>query len=285
MYLQNDQMVATIGGATFRTFNGPSNPQFVFDPDGLNDFWESATTRRDDTVYPNGWGNFREPTRRGTVTFTISGTARADTPRELMDLRDLLMGICNDGAYKEFVVTTSSGIRRSRNVTLEGTPKWVQHHDTFALFQISFYSPEPYLYGDSKEIILGEGQQPGGLAFPLSFPLNFGGPVKAQVVTMENAGNTPAWPKFIITGNLDFGFKLDDNRGNQIVYNGMVTTQSPVTLDMAKGTAIQNNQDRSTLLGYREWFSIPAKGSIRPTFEVIQAGTGWATGYFRDTWT
>lgn len=63
MYLQNDQMVATIDGVVFRTFNSSINPQFILDPNGLNDFWESATTRRDDTAYPNGWAHESYPNR------------------------------------------------------------------------------------------------------------------------------------------------------------------------------------------------------------------------------
>lgn len=285
MYLKTDQQVAQIGSVIFRTFNAPNDPQFVMDPAGLNDFWETATTRRDTTPYPNGWGDFQEPARRGSITFSISGTARASTPQELMFLRDQLMSIGNDGTYSYFKVTTSSGIERSRLVSLEGSPRWMQEHDTFASFKISFYSPEPYLYGDRKEIVLGEGLLAGGLDFPIAYPIDYGSPIRPEVVTVENIGNTPAWPVFEITGEFASGFTISNNLGSQVVYNGMVSSSAPVTIDMRKGAALQNGLDRSTLLGFRQWFSIPAYGSLRPTFRPIQAGSGWCTVIFRDTWT
>lgn len=285
VYLVNEGLMATIDGAVFRTYNGPQDPQFIFDEEGLNDFWDSATVRRDDTAYPNGWGDFREPSRRGSVTFSLSGAARARDPRELYALRDQLMGICNDGTYKEFVVRSETGIRRTRTVTLDGSPKWVQKTDTAALFKISFYSPSPYLYGDTKTVDLGQGILAGGLSMPIAYPMDYGNPIVPEIVTLENEGNTHAWPTFVVTGSFPSGFIITDNLGNQVVYNGLITHASPVVINMEKGQATQGGNDRSTLLGRRDWFSIPPRGSIRATFTPLQQGQGWCTATFRDTWT
>src|SRR4030095_5702122 len=185
--------------------------------------------------------------------------------------------------YDTLTVETAAG-KRYATVGFEGTPAWTIQSDKFATFKIDFYAPDPYLYGDQRSDKVGANSVQGGLRYVLTYPLNYNiiGGDAAQ--TIQNSGNSTAYPVFKVTGDYFSGFMLSDGLGNFVKFDGMVTFSSPVTIDMGRGVAFQGGVDKTTLLSRRDWFGIPAGKTIAPIFTPIQNGSGWCDIIYRDTW-
>lgn len=289
MYLKNEAIVVNIGRETFRSHAIPST-EFILDPTAIIGWYDGVSVRRENTVRPNSWGDFSEKGRFSSRSISLSGTAvvpRTPAPvstADLHELRDRFMSILNNGDYGEIEVIDSSGIKYA-TVGLDSAPAWIVRHDTVATWKLDLYAPDPRIYGIQEELRIGDSTPNGGLLYPLSYPLNYHTPnasVTSQVIS--NNGNTESWPQFKVTGVYPTGFTVTNNRNKKVVYTGLVTMESPVTIDMARGTAFQNGVDKTSLVSVRDWFSIPAKSSIRPSFTTQQDGTGWCDVFFRDTW-
>lgn len=283
MYLKSEKIIVNVDGVRFTSFQ-TALPQFVLDPIAITGWYDGVDIRRDITSRPTSWGDFAEGGRMAARLVAFNGTAIAKTSRQLGDMRDQFMSIYNDGGFREMSLEDSSGTRYL-NAGLEGQPIWLRQSDTVASWRIALYAPDPRILGAERRETLGDGGASGGLKYPLTYPLDYNtetDTVEAKVIS--NAGNTASWPKFTVTGNYSAGFTISNGAGRQVEYTGMVTTQAPVVIDMAKGTATQGGIDKTILVRKRQWFSIPAKGSIRPEFKATQSGTGWCGIIYRDTW-
>lgn len=282
MILHNDDLVVTIGTTIFRA-KPYMAPQFVFDPDALQGFFDGVNVKRNETTRPNQWGDFRETALLGARHLTLTGTAVATTPAQLLSMRDEFTSILTHGGYTEITVENSTE-KRYITVGLEGSPSWVQKIDTAALWKLELYAPDPRMYGSQQSIQITDSTVSGGMDYPMNYPVNYGGGIKVQAVSMENRGNTNSWPVFKVTGDFFAGFNITDGAGKIITYDGVVTMTAPVTIDTGAGTATQNGVDKSSSLSRRDWFSIPAKKSIQPMFLPKQDAVGWCDIMFRDTW-
>lgn len=288
MYLKTDQIVIEIDGTFLRSFS-TSDPQFILDPDAIQGWYDGPATRRSAAPRSNGWGDFPEKSEQGSRTITLSGTARARSATDLLKLRDELVGLFADGAYRNMRVTTRDGARNA-TVGIESSPSWIRQGDSLAVWKLDLYAPDPRVYSEEHgPLPLGGGTPPTGLSYPISYPMNYGNSVDRSQGFIGNAGNTEAWPKFVAKGNMPYGFVIHNNAGKTVRYLGMVTTAAPVTIDMSTGTASQNGIDRTSLVDIRDWFSIPAGGSISPAFDPIQNGilpvaAASCAILYRDTW-
>jgi hypothetical protein len=282
MILQRDILNLTIGSTVFRS-SPYMNPQFVFDDNALVGFYDGVNVKRTEAVRPNQWGDFSEPGLFGPRTLTLTGTAVADSALQLHEMRDEFTSLLAHGGYEEIEIENASG-HRYLTVALSGSASWVQKIDTAAVWKLELYAPDPRMYGPQRIAQISDGASFGGLNFPLSYPLSFGGPVTQPALTIENNGNTESWPVFVVTGEYHSGFKIWDGLNNFINYDGIVTNQSPVKIDTLRGTATQDGVDKSTLLSRRDWFSIPPNSSISPRFLPVQGASGWCDIMYRDTY-
>lgn len=282
MILQKDTLFVTIGNTVFRSSRF-QNPQFVFDEDALKGFLDGVNVKRTEAARPNKWGDFSEPGLLGPRNLTLTGTAVADSPSQLMQMRDEFAALLTDGKYQEIEIQTTA-TTRYLNVALAGSSSWVQKLDNVALWKLELYAPDPRMYGAQKSAQITDSTVNGGMDFPIDYPLDYGGPIQSQAVSISNAGNTDAWPVFKVTGDYFSGFQITDGLNSVITYEGIVTLTAPVFIDTAKGTAIQNGTNKSSLLTRRDWFSIPAGSSLSPRFFPIQDAFGWCDIMYRDTW-
>lgn len=283
MILKNDDLFVTINNTIFRG-KQHLKPQFVFDPDALQGFFDGVGVKRSDTSRPNQWGDFREPGLLNSRHMTMSGAAVAENPAQLLAMRDEFTSLLIHGEFQEISVQNVTETRYI-TVTLDGTPSWVQKGDTVAVWKLDLYAPDPRMYGRTLGLQITDSTISGGIDYPLNYPMNYGGGTKlVQALTMTNNGNTHSWPKFMVTGNFFEGFTVTDNAGNFITYDGVVTMSAPVTIDTGTGTAMQGGSDKSSLLSRRDWFSIPPGQTIQPSFLPKLDSVGWCDIIYRDTW-
>lgn len=259
------------------------NKQIVLDPNAITGWLDGPGTRRDTTPRLAVDGDFYEPAVNSARMISITATAIALTPSLLQQLRDELMGQCEDGTYEELWITTDTQ-QRMALVGYEGTPQWVPLSDTAASVKIDLYAPDPRVYGDWQSFTLSQGGNSGSLKYPLKYPLNFFRPASERDASVKNNGNTRAYPSFKVTGGFTQGFSITDNRNSRVTFSGIVTQQAPVIIDMFKGTATQNGVDKSALITVRNWFSVKPGETLTPSFQPIKDGTGVCDIMFRDTW-
>jgi hypothetical protein len=285
MYLKNDKIIVTIKGLNFRSYRTTTQVgQYILDPTALTGWDDGTNARRDATVRPVSSGDFTEPYTFSARLITLSGAAVATSRGELQRMRDAFVGLFSENEYAEIRVETSASVRYAV-VGLENTPSWVQQLDNVAYFRLELYAPDPHMYGAERIITLGATSEAGGgLTYPLAYPLDYHA-VNTLTFSpgMTNNGNATAWPRFKVTGDYYSGFVLTDGKDRKVTYNGIVTRNSPVEIDMAKGTATQGGVDKSTLLSTRQWISILAGETIKPEFLPIQTASGWCDIIIRDT--
>lgn len=282
MILQRDVLNVTIGRTIFRS-SPFANPQFVFDDNALVGFTDGVNVKRTEAVRPNQWGDFAEPGLLSSRILTLTGTAVADTPEQLHQMRDEFVAILSHGGYEEIAVQNASGTRYI-NVSLHNSPSFIQKIDKAALWKLELYAPDPRMYGQKRFAQITDGSVSGGLDFPINYPLDFGGPIIPEAVVLYNNGNAHSWPEFKVTGDYFSGFEITDGLNSVLRYEGTVTTQAPVTIDTGRGVVLQNGVDNSRLLSRRDWFSIPPGSSIAPRFYPIQDAFGYCDIMYRDTW-
>lgn len=282
MFLKDDRIIVEVDGVRFTSFNNKL-PEFVLDPTAVVGWDDGVSVRRDVTVRPTTWGDFSEKGRMGSRLVSLSGMAVANNPYELKKLRNDFASILNDGEYKEMSLQDNYD-KRYLSVGLEGASSWVRKTDSAAAWRMDLYAPDPRLLGEVKVESIGDGNYSGGLSYPIRYPINYNTPETVTAKVIRNEGNTDAWPTFQVTGNFYSGFSITNGRNRTVSFSGMVTTKSPVKIDMFKGTATQNGVDKTILMKKREWFSIPPASSIRPEFLPAELGTGWCDIIYRDTW-
>lgn len=285
MILSHDFLNVTIKGVTFRSApNTKAARDFFLDSAALVGWDDGVGARRQVTQRPVTNGDFPDIATMAARSLTLTGTARANTPQDLHAMRDQLMGLLSDGQYTQIAVQNSAGTRYA-TVGQDNTPSWVQHADTFASFKLDLFQPDPRIYGEQHMIsIYGAPTAAAGLDYTLTYPLDYHTAVSQQTQYIFNNGNADAWPVFTVAGNFYGGFTITDNLGHKITYMGDASLYASVVIDTAAGTATQGGQDRSTLLTSRDWFSVPAGGSIQPSFNPVNGATGWCDIIYRDTW-
>lgn len=293
MFFTNDYLTVDLGKITMtssrqiETRYSPTqvfaHNEWVLDQNAIAGWFDGVGNDISQTSRPNQWGDFSEKPRAQSRMIVISGMAIAKSMDQLQIMRDDLTSLFNVDEYSQISVTNNAGTRHA-TVSLEDRIEWVQNFDNVASFRLGLYAPDPRVYGDEQRVQIEDAITTGGISFQLKYPLNFNLPGKQMLEYITNEGSVESWPTFIITGDFPSGFTVTDNLGHRVIYDGLVTMSAPIVLDMGRGTATQNGNDVSTLVSRREWFPIPPRKTIRPSFLPKQDGAGWCDIIYRDTW-
>lgn len=285
MYLKNDRIIVRAGGLVFKSHSANNVSHFRLDPTAVQGWTDGVDVRRDASVRPTSWGDFSESGRLSSRLITISGTAIAQSPGELQVMRDAFIGSFADGEYSEMSLETSVDVRYA-TVTLGNRPVWVQQLDTVAIWKLDLYAPDPRVYSVARRTSVTDALASiNGRSYPVTYPMDYGLPPGAITSpSVTNIGNVESYPQFVVTGTYSGGFSISNGKDRRVTFSGDTTMASPVTIDMRKGTIVQNGVDKSTLLLERNWFSVAPGETILPQFSSVNPGSGWCDIIFRSTW-
>ncbi len=150
-------------------------------------------------------------------------------------------------------------------------------------FVIEWRCRDPLRYGEPDSVSTPFPQLRGGLEYDLYTDgtvdtgfLEYGEASETGRITLTNTGSADVWPVFQVNGLIDdFGFDIAlIDTDKRIRFSGRVPSNSSLVIDSASGTAvIDGSADRGGLLTYRDWFSVPAGGSVEIAF--IPLGTDY----------
>lgn len=286
MYLKTDKIQVNIGdNINIYSHNaGLSAPKYLLDPTAIIGWSDGVDVKKNTTSRPISDGDFAEPGYFNSRLIIITGTAIANTVAELHQMRDEFIGILSDNHYDYLTITDGGGTRYT-TVSLANKTAWVQQLDTVAYWKLELYAPDPRIYSEMRVFHVGSSVTTvGGMKMPITYPMNFTTSTTDQLQSVTNHGNVTAWPLFEVTGDFPSGFTITDNVNGRVTYTGQVAFNSPVLIDMAKGTATQNFVDKSVYISERKWFGIRPGVTISPEFHPIVYGPGWCDIIHRDTW-
>lgn len=153
---------------------------------------------------------------------------------------------------------------------------------------------EPWLWstGEQRLFLQAQATGKGGLQWgangaALRWPLNWGDPgVDGNSGFIVNDGNAVGGPVITVHGNYPQGVTLADSSGRNLVYDGPILSGAPLILDCRPGrrTALVDGVNRARFLSVREWFTVPAGGSLGLSFLPHTTGSGWADVSMRSVW-
>lgn len=154
-------------------------------------------------------------------------------------------------------------------VTKYAEPVTLDYSHHKASVSIQLFCPEPMWLSPPKSQTVGLPSPTSGASFPWSFPLSFGSS-SGGTLTVDNAGNTDAYPTFIITGPCNDPW-IESN-GARLTFGITLAASDYLTVDTdahsvtLNGTASRNNSVQNG----SQWFTCP-KGSSTVAFGSANA--------------
>lgn len=224
------------------------------------------------TDRPERDGAFDAPSYRAVRVVTLEGTAIAPDriSRELA--KDRLAAVLADGSALVPLLVTEPHVTRQALVRLSAETKITDRKAGAFDFSLQMTAPDPLRY--SFELNGASCPLPtsaGGLAFPLSFPLDFGKGSTGGRLSLRNAGTAPSWPVWRISGPCDGPVITNTVTGAEIAFG--LTLRSGETLDVdtdARTVLLQGTASRrSFLLPGSDWFAL-RPGLTQVAFRAAQ---------------
>lgn len=253
------------------TLLGSASPYRMVQLEGWLDM---AEVRLRDQERPGRHGLFQGTMLLGkrivTLTYLIKGVPRA----EFGAVVDRLRAITAPGeqTVEEPLVIRLDGqmwlvnarcVRRTINVQR-------YYSAGYTTGAIQWQATDPRLYSTAEqEAITGlPTRQTDGLPFPLEFPLVFGTDSRGGQLVAANTGSMPAWPVWEITGPVVGPAITNRDTGQRLVFDPGFTIQTgqKLVVDTDARTVLLNDVNRNDRLLTRDWFPVPADGSVRVGF-------------------
>lgn len=282
-----------VAGRTFT--DAPTRSGHILE--SLGGWFDGPPVRGEDISRPAGHGSFGLSAYRGARLIDASVSVLTDDPASAGEAQRWLSGLLADGGFSDLTITDPSGMALTSRVRLGGQPlvSWAPQSSAIRA-SLQFWAPDPLRYGDPVGIPTPFPVRRGGLRFPLFSDghgrnvgaLDFGPPSLTGRIVLSNPGTADTWPQFQVEGPVSSaGFEIAVvGTDRRIRFSGPVAAGSVLLIDSASGTAvIDGDADRGGQLTYRDWFPIPAGGSVEiafiplgPTSEAVLTGVvrpGW----------
>lgn len=193
---------------------------------------------------------------------SVEGQYFGSSVADALTMRERLLGLYADG--EPVTMTVVDDLRStSREVYIADVKMPWSARQEFR-YTIDAVAADPRRYGQPGSDSTGLRAPGDGLAFPLTFALDFGAVGEDGRVTIVNGGNAATSSEFTVGGGemLD-GFVLANvETGQRITYIGPVAAGTTVVIDTALRTAfINGTSPGSRYLSAPQWWDVPAKAT------------------------
>lgn len=245
---------------------------------------ELPDARMDAPARPQAHGRFDTAVWADERIVTLSGQiVSQDRDALLQELAGSMTWPSGPGRSEELVVTRAGRtLRAGARLTAFKTPTDADWSMGAVPFAIEWRCRDPLRYGDPRSYPTTFPVPRGGLEYDLYTDgagtdlghLEYGEASSTGRVVMENPGTADVWPVFSVDGPIDAsGFDIAVVGTDQRVrFSGPVSAGSVLVIDSSSGTAVIDGvADRGGLLTFRDWFPVPAGGSVEIAF--IPLGT------------
>jgi Phage tail protein len=135
-------------------------------------------------------------------------------------------------------------------------------------FALQWRCPDPLRYGPARTASTGLPTSGTGLAYPLTYPLDYGTLGNPGQITLANEGTADAPVVFDVTGPLG-GFEISAG-GRRITYPTAVPAGQTVTVDTGAGTVVvEGTSSRRAHLTAADWLHVPAGTALTVQFTSL----------------
>lgn len=242
-------------------------------------WYDTADMKLDVEEREDGDGAFdQDPIFDQAFYLDIEGGLITSDPTAVFELRKKLVALKRLGKFP--VSATDPTGTFTRQVRIRGKIGYpIEREDGVVIFSIPLIAKDPLKYGPEEVVSTGLPTGGGGIAFPITFPLDFGAPGTTGRVVTTNSGDADTYSVIDVTGGLAGGFSaVCVELGQEIRFERAIPVGSTVSVDMATGQAFIDGQ--SPVSGFftrADWWSVPAEGFRTIQFNAIGAVTGTPT--------
>lgn len=144
-------------------------------------------------------------------------------------------------------------------------------------FSLEAICADPFKY-DAVETLTGTsgivGTSSGGFTFPLEFPIVFNGTAAGagSQVILNNIGTADTLPTFTISGQLDSGWRLENDTGETLSFDVSMLAGQTMTIDSKLETAFVNGSPVTGLVD-GDWFALHPGVNVIKLFGNYYSGT------------
>lgn len=269
-----------IGGLMLNEAPAPDESDTLWLFDDVDGWHDGPSVSVDSTDRSVSHGQFGQSGRRGGRTITVTGNVVAPDRAVAGDAADRLGSLLADGGFSRFDFYDADQGWRWAMVQLAGTPDLAWDTETHIRFQLQFFAPDAYRYGQTSTASVGFAAASGsGMVFPLFNPsgfLSFGAPPESGVVAVQNPGRADASPLFTISGpSPEGGFAIVDlSTGKRISFLGVIPDGSTLTINAATGSVLlEGVADRLGDAVVEAWPVVRAQSSSSFLFEPLGSAT------------
>jgi len=255
-----DGLRVTIAGLDFY---GQGSDGFIISPDGFAGWDDGVDMRLDQLPRPQAHGMFDLPGYQGSRTVAISGSAIADSGRQLHWLRGRLTGLLAGGDTGRIQVERDGDVQWADCRLAAKTMFTEIGGNDIASFQIQVWCPNPLKYGSTNTYSISSG---------------------SSYTTLFHRGNTVGYPTVTVSGSFPGGYVLQSSGGAEY----RVTTALgaiPHTIDMSTGLLVRNGSVVSGGVTRADLWRIQG-GSLATDMRLqpITTGSGTAAVTLLDTY-
>lgn len=181
---------ARIGGLSFVEWPADHHGNwFALDSDGVKSVWGGVDVRREDVPRPAAHGSFDLPGFLTPRVIPVSGHMSSPSKFELENSMGRLSGLLATGGKTRLTIDGPNGSRWC-DVRLASATQITQLDATTARFLVTFWAPDPRMYGEVREFASG--------------------------VAAVQYGNFPATPRLLI-GAGSGGYTVTGPNGRKVV--------------------------------------------------------------------
>lgn len=247
---------------------------------------ELPDARLDAPERPQAHGRFDTAVWSDERIVTLAGQiVSQDRDALLQQLAAAMTWSAGPGRSEDLVVTRAGRtLTAGARLTAFKTPTDVDWSVGLVPFAVEWRCRDPLRYGDPRSYPTSFPVLRGGLEYDLYTDgttdtgfLEFGEASTTGRVVLENPGTADVWPVFQIDGPVDLsGFDIAVvGTDRRIRFAGPVSAGSVLVIDSSSGTAvIDGSADRGGQLAFRDWFSVPAGGSVEIAFIPLGVDLG-----------
>lgn len=264
----------------------------VLDDDGVEwwvtkeEGWSSGPDVRLELAgRPQRDGSFDAPSFRAARVITLEGTAIAPDPDTKERAKDRLAALLADGSTLAELSVRERTVTRQALVRLSAATKIADRTpDTFE-WSLQLTAPNPLRNGAEEHIAsCGLPRPAAGLAFPASFPLQFGDSVGGSLA-LNNAGTAVAWPVWTITGPCNQPVIRNNSTGEWLGFGLRLLDGDVLEVDVSARTVrLGGASRRAALLPRSTWFGLPPGGTSVDFDAANLDETAVLTAVWRDAW-
>ncbi len=235
-----------------------SGEVFLIEPDGFIGWDDGVDVRRDETVLPAGHGSFDAPGYMSSRVVSVAGEFWAQTPQRFEHMRDRLVGLLIEGGADRLTVDQDSGTRWA-DVRLAAKTTVLENSDKVsARYQVQFWSPKPYRYGETR--VFGPGTS----------------------VSSFHYGNVGAAQIIEVTGTMPSGYTVT-GAGRQYVVTQALASGQTHRIDMRTGRLYRNNVLQLGAVSSAGRWQVPPGAPMTISLSPV-AGSGQLTVSLTDTY-